>query len=283
MILVGVKATADGSVLAAHNLELPGEEQPFVARLPRLKASEDRELAAGRRVAVSHRADVPGWMVLRIARSLNSNAVGINEHGVALAGGVNLMRDRRWAARRVDPTIATGVNGLARNVALLQATTAREAARRLGALYTEHGNAYACGVAYADADEIWYVESAGGSAWAAVRIPDDAYWPQGNSFRIDTIDPDDTENVMVSPGLLGFARDNGLWDSKEGPFSFCRAFGDGVTHRVSERRVWRAMATLSPSLESDPDADSYPMSVRPDRGVTRAGLVRSFARPLRRR
>lgn len=272
MVLVGKKATVDGSVLAAHNLELPGNEKPYVEILPRRPAAKGRELRAGRRVNVAWDAAVPGWMVLRIARSLSSNAAGINEHGVALAGGVNLMADRNPAARRADPMISSGVDGLSRNVALVQAKTAREAAARLGALYSTHGNAYACGVAYADANEIWYVESAGGSAWAAVRVPDDAYWPQGNSFRIDTINPADTANVMVSEGLLEFAKKHGLWKPEDGPFSFRRAFGDGVKHRVSERRVWVTMATFSPSLKPVPDADSHPPSARPDRPVSLADM-----------
>lgn len=269
MIMVGKHATADGSVLVAHNLELPGEAHPYVELIP---GSRDRSLIAGRTVRVEHDAVVPGWMVLRTASSLASNAAGINAHGVALGGGVNLMEDRNARIRRADPTLATGVDGHARNAALLQSTTAREAAANLGAIYSEHGNAYACGVAYADADEIWYLESAGGSVWAAVRVPDDAYWPQGNSFRIGVIDPGDTANVMLSEGLLDFARGHDLWDPDEGSFSFRDAVGNGVEHRISERRTWRALAMLSPSLPLDPEADAHPMHARPGRPIALADL-----------
>lgn len=95
---------------------------------------------------------------------------------------------------------------------MIGAKTAREAACNLGDLYTTYGNAYQCGVGYADADEIWYIESGGGRCWAAVRVPDDAYWVQANGYRIGVIDPADTKNVMTSPDLLTFAKEHALWD-----------------------------------------------------------------------
>ena len=95
----------------------------------------------------------------------------------------------------------------------------------IGSLYTKYGVTYPSGVGIADPHEVWYMESGGGKSWAAVRVPDSCYWVQANSYRIGTIDPGDTLNVMTSPGLLEFCEETGPWNPEEGAFSFKKAFG----------------------------------------------------------
>ncbi len=283
MILVGKDATTDGSVLLAHNNDLSGTEVSLVEKHPR------REHALGETVVFPTGLEIPEspmtfeWLVLRIAVGFDEgDAVAINEHQVAIAGGVALGRDRLKRAEKADPLVTGGLTGGVRYIALQRSKTARECVEMVGRWYTRYGVTYPSGFGVADPDEIWYIESGGGRSWAAVRIPDDCYWIQANGYRIGVIDPSDTLNVITSPGLLDFCKTQRLWNPEEGPFSFKTAFGGKYNStpgkvRYNTRRVWRGMDILSPSLDLDPDADEFPMTARPDLPVsieTLAGILR---------
>ena len=274
MILVGKGASADGSVLLAHNNDLSGVEVSLVEKHPR------REHAPGETVVFPSGLEIPEspvtyeWLVLRIAQGFEEgDAVAVNEHQVAIAGGVALGRDRLKRAETADPLVRTGLTGGVRYIALQRSMTARECVELVGRWYTQYGVTYPSGFAVADPNEIWYIESGGGRSWAAVRIPDDSYWVQANGYRIGVIDPSDTSNVLVSPGLLDVCKAHRLWSPDEGPFSFKKAFGGkyrgtpGKT-RYNTRRVWRAMDLLSSSLGFDPESDDFPMVARPDQPVS---------------
>jgi len=274
MILVGKGATLDGSVLLAPNNDLSGVEVSLVEKHPR------REHAPGETVVFPTGLEIPQspvtyeWLVLRIAQGFEEgDAVAVNEHQVAIAGGVALGRDRVKRAEKADPLVKTGLTGGVRYIALQRSRTARECVELVGRWYTQYGVTYPSGFGVADPDEIWYIESGGGRSWAAVRIPNDSYWVQANGYRIGIIDPSDTSNVLVSPGLLDACKAHRLWNPDEGPFSFKKAFGGkyrgtpGKT-RYNTRRIWRAMDLLSPSLRFDPESDDFPMATRPDQPIS---------------
>jgi len=275
MVMAGKAATSDGSVMIAHNLELSDPEVSLIEKHPAVKHPPGAEFVFPTGLTIPEVAETYEWIVLRIHKSLSSNAVAINEHGVSLGGGLNLMKDLNPKAIAADPAVAKGACGSARYVALVRARTAREAVLNLGELYTQYGSEYQCAVAYADRDEIWYIESGGGRSWAAVRVPEDRVWVQANAFRIAEIDPSDTANTLTSPGLLAFARDNGLWDPVEGKFDFRKAFG-GRSRGIgkNEMREWRAMDLLSPSSGFERGALHFPMTCVPDEKVN---LPRLFA------
>lgn len=70
-----------------------------------------------------------------------------------------------------------------------------------------------------------YLETAAGHQWLAQRIPDGSFFVSANQGRFQTVDLNDTQNVLASPGLLDFALENGLWDPDSGePFNFAKAF-----------------------------------------------------------
>ena len=53
--------------------------------------------------------------------------------------------------------------------------SAREGVERLGQLLKTYGTYEPNGIAFADKEEVWWLETIGGHHWAAVRIPDDSY------------------------------------------------------------------------------------------------------------
>ncbi|UCH84973.1 MAG: C69 family dipeptidase [Candidatus Latescibacterota bacterium] len=274
MILVGKDATADGSVLLAHNNDLTGDEVSLIEKHPRAVHEEGATITFPSGLVIPQARETYEWLVMRIADGYaEGDAVAINEYQVAIAGGVALERDRNNRARQVDPLIKEGLTGGVRYVALQRAKTARECVEIVGELYSTYGVTYPSGFGVADPNEIWYVESGGGRTWAAVRIPDDRYWVQANGYRIGTLDVADSANVMVSKDLLEFCRTHRLWNPDDGAFCWRDAFGGRYIRTpgkefYNRRRVWRGMDILSPSLGLDPAAIVYPGTAVPDAPVT---------------
>jgi dipeptidase len=61
----------------------------------------------------------------------------------------------------------------------------------------------------------------------------------------------------------------GLWNPKEGPFNWAKAFGGRVLNdpekgRYNSRRLWAVMNRFSPSLKLDPEEKELPLFVKPD-------------------
>lgn len=92
--------------------------------------------------------------------------------------------------------------------------SAREGVRRLGMLVEKYGTYETNGVAFGDADEVWYWENIGGHHWIARRVPDDCYVVQPNRQGIDHFDLADAlgdqHDYMCSADLAQWIRENDL-------------------------------------------------------------------------
>jgi dipeptidase len=277
MILAGKDATADGSILLAHDNDLAGHQASLIEKIPRMKHKAGEMITFPSGLEIPQVDETCEWMVLRIYSGFaEGDAVAINEYGVSIAGGVAQGSDHNKKAGEADPFIKKGLNGGVRYVALERSKTARECVETMGRLYTQYGVTYPSGVGVADGNEIWYIEAGGGHQWAAVRVPDDSYLAVANAYRIGEIDGSDTENYLASPNLLKFAREKGLWDPAQGPFNFAKAFGLGKVNDnpyYDSRRVWRGLQLLSPGVEFDPDLKVYPLFMKPDEKLTMEKLI----------
>ncbi len=272
MIMVGKDATTDGSVLIAHNNDLTGTEISFCEKNPRKKHLPSDSIRFSNGLTIQSSPITYEWMVLRTKRGyIEGDAVAVNEHQVAIGGGVSLISDRNLKARIADPMILKGLPGGVRYIALQQTKTARQCVELIGDLYNKYGVAYPSGVSIADPNEIWYLETGGGSTWAAIRVPDSCYWVQANGYRIGNINIDDTANIITSPALLDFCKKKGLWDPGMGSFNFKKTFGGMVYSSenpyYNSRREWRGISILSPSLNPDPEGRDFPMFFKPDERI----------------
>ncbi len=270
MLLVGKDASKDGSVLLAHNNDLSGIEASHVVKYPGKINSSYDVVTFPSGLTIPESKEIFTWLTLKITKGFEEgDAVAINEHGVAIAGGVALKSDRNMRAIEADPLIDSGLTGGVRYVALQRSRTARECVKILGELYNQYGVTYPSGVGIADTSEIWYVESGGGFSWAAVRIPDSCYWVQANGYRIGLVNPADTINYYCSPGLLEFCWNNGLWKPESKEFNFAEAFGGGRVEKnhkpfYDTRRVWQAVKILSPSQTYRSDERNFQQFFVPD-------------------
>ena len=63
--------------------------------------------------------------------------------------------------------------------------TAREGVQRLGQLLQTYGTYEMNGIAFADVNEVWWLETIGGHHWIARRVPDDVYVVMPNQLGLD--------------------------------------------------------------------------------------------------
>lgn len=160
--------------------------------------------------------------------------------------------------------------------------SAREGAARLGALLEEYGTYEMNGIAFQDADEIWWLETIGGHHWIAKRVPDDAYVVMPNQFGIDEFDLDDAfgsqSSHMCSSDLLTFIAENHLDLSLDGAFSPRLAFGSATDgdHVYNTPRAWYMLRYFNPhtyvwdgpDADYTPESDDLPWSLVPERKIT---------------
>lgn len=175
-------------------------------------------------------------------------------------------------------------------IGLQRASTAREIIQIMGDLAEKWG--YADGgeaLTIIDGNEAWLFEIVGagplwagpdsgepGAVWAAQRVPDDEIAVIANRSRIGIIDYNNPDFYMASKHAASFAEEMGFWSPKEGPFMFWKAYSPipyGGRY-YQQRREWRVLSLLAPSLNLDPyQAEPYPFSVKPEKKVSMADVM----------
>lgn len=168
-------------------------------------------------------------------------------------------------------------------ITLQRAKTAREAIKIMTDLVAEYGY-YSTGESFSigDANEIWVLEMIGkgkgvkGTAWVAVRIPDDCISAHANQARIQQFPLNDPDNCVYSPDVISFAKDKGYYTGADADFSFAKAYAplDFGAQRFCEARVWsffnrynKDMAQYV-SYAKGETHDPMPLYIKPDRKLS---------------
>lgn len=167
-------------------------------------------------------------------------------------------------------------------VALQRCTTAREAIKLMGELIKKYGYADSgeC-LTIADPNEVWHFEVFGegkdkiGGVWAAVRIPDDHVGVSANIPRISSLNLKDKDHYMASDNVYEVAKKMGFWDGKE-PFKFWKAYGGksySGEYKAFSVREYFILNNLAPSLGLVYEAEELPISVKPDQPVSATDVM----------
>ena len=161
--------------------------------------------------------------------------------------------------------------------------TAREAIKLADELTKLYGwnDAGEC-LTIADKNEVWHFEIVGagkdktGAVWAAQRVPDDHIAVNANASTIREIDLSNPDYYKASANVFEVASANGWW--KEGEvFRFCNVYAPESRLSVAaRRREWRVFDLVAPSLKLNPTTQDYPFSIKPDKKVSKADLVKIF-------
>ena len=272
-IMVGRKASADGSVITSHTCD--GRYRTWV----QWEAAEDHAPGTMHPVlrgtmTTAFRGDTTGVKLMgeipQVAHTyayLNTAYPCLNEKQLAIGettfGGPEVLE---------NPAGWFTIEELER-VALQRCDNARDAIRLMGSLAEKYGygDSGEC-LTVADKNEVWQFEIVGvgkdkiGAAWVAQRIPDDHVAVSANIPRIGRIDRK-SKDMMASANVEKVAVDNGLWDGK-GTFIFWKYFNtDYANGRNFHDREYFILNYFAPSLGLTYDMDELPFSVKPERPV----------------
>ena len=226
-IMVGKKASSDGSVMTAHCCDsyyrtyvtieprktfAPGETEPYFFNV--LHKEEPWDM---RGVYETGRIVPPA---LQTYRFVNTAYPCMNEKQLAI--GETTYDGRRELINRDG---VFWIEELER-LALEYCDNARDAIRLMGEMAEKYGYAdWGECLTVADPNEVWQFEINGpgpgapGAIWAAQRIPDDHVGISANISRIGVIDFNDPDHFMYCKDLKKKAKALGLWDGKE-PLKF---------------------------------------------------------------
>ena len=276
-IMVGKKASADGSVITSHTCD--GMYRTWMTMTPAhdYNDGETTAIYEGRMHTQTPQDSTKMYVRGRIPqvahtyRYLDTAYPCLNEKQLAIGestiSGKMLLKNKKGLFM---------VEELER-IALERCSTAREAIQLMGDLVRRYGygDSGEC-LTIADKNEVWLFEIFGegpkyvGGVWAAVRIPDDEIAVSANICRISKIDLNDPDHYLASENVFDVAKKLKLWDGK-GEFSFWRAYS-GVNYLNEEKnysvRELYIMNQLAPSLHLCDTITDLPISVRPDQKVS---------------
>ena len=174
-------------------------------------------------------------------------------------------------------------------VTLQRAKTAREAISVMTSLVEKYGyNSEGETFSICDPNEVWIMEMQGtgagskGVVWVAMRIPDDAICAHANQSRIGKFNMKDKKNVLYSKNVISYARKMGWFNGKDSEFSWKNtyAFPDFSGRRFCDARVWSFFnhyaddfdRYLPWALGKDKDAEDMPLWIVPNRKLSVADV-----------
>ena len=276
-ILVGKKASVDGSTMIARNDDTfrPITPQKFIIE-PAAKKEKGRKIKSWlNNFAMDLPEDaqaVPAVPNVDYKNRGYYDESGINQENVAMSCTESTYGNERALA--FDPLVKDGLDeDCMQTVVLPYIHSARNGVEYLGKLIKKYGSPAGNSVLFGDKDEIWYMEIVTGHHWVAQRIPDDAYAVAANRVSIEQVDFNDSDNFMWSEGIQDFVTKYHLNVDHEG-WNFRHIFG---TYSQQDRyqntnRVWYGQKYFNPEIEQDPTDGDLPFIRRAAKKITREDI-----------
>ena len=292
-LIVGKKASADGSVMCTYNCDGFGFSGSLSYSPPGQHA--EGELIAIHGWGPSHE----GQYVKQVPYTYN--VVGLmNERQVTI---VETTFDGRLELVNRDGLL--DYFSLMR-LALQRSSTAREAIKCMAELVEEYGyNSSGETITICDPNEAWIMEIIGkgpdrkGAVWVALRIPDDCICAHANLSRIRQFPLEKGRSInskqlakinkpevecVYAYDVISFAREKGFFSGKDADFSFREAYCpiDFENVRYADARVWsffrhhyshEEMDKYLPYINGDFDqCDHLPLWIKPDKPLSMRDL-----------
>jgi len=280
-IMVGRKATTDGSVITAHSCD--GNYRTWVNMVPPQKHPKGtvNKIYYGK-MHTETSWDLRG-MVLKgeipqveeTYAFFNTAYPCMNEKQLAI--GETTIGSKRDL---YNPEGMFTIEEIER-LMLERCTTAREAIKLAGELVKEYGYGdWGECITIADPKEVWHFEIFGagplekGAVWAAARIPDDHVGISANIPRIGELDLDKPDYYMASENVYSVAEEMGWWDPDSGePFKFWKVYSG---RRPFSTREYYVLSTLAPSLKLNMEMEELPFSVKPERKLSVRDVLKFY-------
>jgi dipeptidase len=268
-VVAGKLASADGSVLLAHNEDDSGRQTLNIHKVPAQEHRRGEVFTMKSGTTIARSGNTPGLLWLQMPGSDFGDAY-ISEFGVALTSDACLSREDKGELSE------GGIGFSLRRLVAERARTAREGVRIAGELisrfgYNSSGRAYII----ADPGEGWILHAVKGKHWVARRVPDSEVAVIANRYTITRVDLGDGDNFLGSPDIVAYAVARGWYDpARDGEFDFARAYSDpgNYADMRNNMRQWRGNDLLAarPLKLGAP----LPFSFKPRRGIRPADLFR---------
>ena len=278
-LIVGKKASVDGSVMCTYNCDGFGFSASLSLSLPGKHPAGDRipirGWGGGGKLDYIKQAEY----TYNVAGLMNENQVTIVE--TTFDGRLELENKEGL----LDYYTLMGL-------ALQRSTTAREAIQCMADLVAEYGyKSTGETLTICDKNEAWIMEIIGkgpgrkGAVWVALRVPDDCITAHANLSRIRQFPLKDKENCMYAKDVISFAREMGFFKGKDEDFSFRDAYCpiDFENVRYADTRVWSffrhhynkdEMDKYIPYLNGEFDkCDHLPLWIKPDQKLSVRDLM----------
>ncbi len=280
-IMVGRKATTDGSVITAHSCD--GNYRTWVNMVPPQKHPKGtmNKIYYGK-MHTETSWDLRG-MVLKgeipqveeTYAFFNTAYPCMNEKQLAI--GETTIGSKRDLYNPEGMFMIEEIERLM----LERCTTAREAIKLAGELVKEYGYGdWGECITIADPKEVWHFEIFGagplekGAVWAAVRIPDDHVGVSANIPRISELDLDNPDYYMASENVYSVAEEMGWWDPDSGePFKLWKVYNG---RKPFSTREFFVLSTLAPSLKLKMEMEELPFSVKPEKKLSVRDVLKFY-------
>jgi dipeptidase len=305
-IIVGKKASADGSVITSHTgcaaecrvHVVIGRAYPEGAKAPVYYGLQDVKKP------IHEYGEILGYIpqVEKTYTYFHSGYSHINEHQLAIGESTMSQRDELKVDRKTGKQIMTIEQAMV--FALQRCKTAKEAIKLITSLVEEYGFLPSCGpeseaLCIADPNQAWVLEvfSVGkdwqpgsgkiGALWAAQRVPDDHVAMVPNWSTIKEIDLSKPGWFMASKNYKQVAIDYGWYDPNSGkPFIWQEVYSP-TPREWATSRFWLFYSTFAPDYKKWPNKkldkafknydayhqyleplSAYPFSVKPEKKLS---------------
>jgi dipeptidase len=212
---------------------------------------------------------------------MNDNQVALGESTI----GCREQMENNTSAPKFDISTLT-------LIAMERARTAREAIKIMGELAEKYGYGHTDTgemLSVSDPNEVWIFEimpvgplwtpesGKAGAIWCAQRVPDDHVSVCPNESRIGEIDQKNPDYFIASSNVVSYAVEQKYYDPNSGkPFNWKRAYSPGEYSATSSNgargRLWRFFDLVAPSQEFSPDKPNmdFPFSIKPEKKYSAA-------------
>lgn len=267
-VLVGRKATIDGSVLFAHNEDDYGKQLVNWIAVPQKTYQEGTEFVFKNG---GHIAQIPvtGRYIWLEMPGMDFSDSYLNQYGVCI--GSNSCPSKEDQAEISDGGIGYNL----RQLMAERAVSAKDAVILAGMLieqfgYTGSGRTYCI----ADPNEAWALAVVNGKHWVAQRIPDDEVMVLPNNFTIREVNLNDRENFLSCADLIDYAIKRGWYMSDtDGPFNFRNSYAgrNSIKNPGNVNRAWGAYHLFNTGYKI---TDDFPFSFKPAEKVSKQDLMK---------
>jgi len=274
-VVVGQKASTDGSVLVGHNEQNAGRHLLNFRRIPRQRFEDGATLRLRRGGELAQVAETSAFLWSENP-GLEFSDSYLNEWGVAIVSdGCPTREDSHEALIRRGEIRDGGIGYMLRRLIAQRAKTAKEGVQIAGQLierfgYADSGRTYVI----ADPNEAWLLSVVRGRRWVAKRVPDDAVVLLPNVHIIAEVDIKDSDNLLASADLVNYAVKRGWFDpNRDGLFNFRKVY-NADRNDPPDARQFHGQQIVTEQRMTWPPREPLPFAVKPAHKLPVAAVVK---------